>query len=201
MARNGDIDLTEERTLEKSLRCMSRKCAQIVMPIETLLDFEQLTVEDVSGRLKAVHVDATLFLVHGCIELQQDIGEGVKGPSFPLSRSAGSAELHLDEPCTYAFLDKGAANDKIDGWYLDTGATHHMTGRYEFFSDLDSGVKGSIKFEIKGVGSVIFKAKTWEHHLLTGVYYILALKNSIISIGQLDKNGSWVEIEDGMMRI
>jgi hypothetical protein len=33
------------------------------------------------------------------------------------------------------------------------------------------------------------------------VYYILALRNSIISIGQLDENGSWVEIEDGVLRI
>ena len=38
-----------------------------------------------------------------------------------------------------------------------------MTGRREFFSDLDSGVKGSVKFsdasavEIKGVGWIIFK--------------------------------------------
>ena len=64
-----------------------------------------------------------------------------------------------------------------------------MTGRHEFFSNLDSGVKGSIKFgdafavEIKGVCSVIFKAKTREHRLLTKVYYILALRNSIISVG------------------
>ena len=82
-----------------------------------------------------------------------------------------------------------------------------MTGRHEFFSDLDSGVKGSIKFgdastvEIKGVDSIIFKAKTGEHHLLTSMYYIPALRNSIISIGQLDKNGSRVEIEDGVLRI
>jgi hypothetical protein len=33
------------------------------------------------------------------------------------------------------------------------------------------------------------------------VYYILALRNSIINIGQLDENGSWVEIEDGVLRI
>jgi hypothetical protein len=82
-----------------------------------------------------------------------------------------------------------------------------MIGWREFFFDLDSGVKGSVKFgdtstvEIKGVGSVIFKAKTGEHRLLTWVYYISALRNSIISIGQLDKNNSWVEIEDGMLRI
>jgi hypothetical protein len=82
-----------------------------------------------------------------------------------------------------------------------------MTGPREFFSDLDSSVKGFVKFsnastiEIKGVGSVIFKAKTGEHCLLTGVYYNPALKNSIISVGQLDENSLWVEIEDGVLHI
>ena len=51
------------------------------------------------------------------------------------------------------------------------------------------------------VDSVIFKAKTGDHRLLAGVYYIPALRSSIISVGQLDKNGSPVEIEDGMLRI
>jgi hypothetical protein len=120
---------------------------------------------------------------------------------------AGSAHLHLDKPCAHAFLGKGTDDDKIKGWYLDTGATHHMTCRREFFSDLDSSVKGSVKFgdasaiEIKGVGLIIFKAKTGEHCLLTGVYYIPALRNSIISVGQLDENGSRVEVEDGVLRI
>ena len=131
----------------------------------------------------------------------------MKGPSFPLSGSTGSVELHLDEPLAHAFLDKGTADDKINGWYLDTGATHHITGRRKFFFDLDSSVKGSVKFgdasvvEIKGIGSVVFKAKMGEHCLLIGVYYILALKNCIISVGWLDENCSWVEIEDDVLRI
>ena len=54
MARNGDTDLTEERAVEKFLRCMPKRYAQIVMSIETLLDFEQVSMEDVIGRLKAV---------------------------------------------------------------------------------------------------------------------------------------------------
>ena len=54
MARNGDTDLTEERAVEKFLRCMPRKYAQIVMSIEMLLDFEQLTIKDVTGRLNVV---------------------------------------------------------------------------------------------------------------------------------------------------
>jgi hypothetical protein len=82
-----------------------------------------------------------------------------------------------------------------------------MTGRREFFTKLDSDVRGSVKFgdasdvEIKGVGSVIFAAESGEHRLLTGVYYIPALRNSIISLGQLDESGSRVEIKDGVMRI
>jgi hypothetical protein len=55
--------------------------------------------------------------------------------------------------------------------------------------------------EIKGVGSVVFTAKTGEHQLLTGVYYIPALRNSIISLGQLDESSSRVEIEHGVLRI
>jgi transposase InsO family protein len=55
--------------------------------------------------------------------------------------------------------------------------------------------------EIKGVGSVFFTAESGEHRLLTGVYYIPVLRNSIISLGQLDESGSHVEIKDGVMRI
>jgi hypothetical protein len=82
-----------------------------------------------------------------------------------------------------------------------------MTGRREFFTELDSDVRGSVKFgnasdvEINCASSVIFTTESGEHRLLTGVYYIPALRNSIISLGQLDENGSRVEIKDGVMRI
>jgi hypothetical protein len=82
-----------------------------------------------------------------------------------------------------------------------------LTGRQKFFTDLNSSIQGRVKFEdassmeIKGVGSVIFTAEFGEHRLLTGVYYIPALRNSIISLGQLDENGSGVEVKDGVMRI
>jgi hypothetical protein len=128
--------------------------------------------------------------MHGSIELH----------SRPALVATG---LHLDEPRAHVFLGNGSSDDKIDGWYLDIGATHHMIGRREFFSGLDSGVRGSVKFgyasaaEIKGIGAVIFIAKTGEHRLLIGVYYIPALRKSIISLGLLDENGSRVEIEHG----
>jgi hypothetical protein len=138
--------------------------------------------------------EPALLLAHASIKLS-------------LAASAAAALLHLDEPRAHALLDDGSSSDKTDGWCLDTGATHHMTGRREFFTELDSDVRGSVKFgdasgvEIKGIGSIIFTAESSEHRLLTGVYYIPALRNSIISLGQLDESGSPVEIKDEVMGI
>ncbi|XP_072148455.1 uncharacterized protein [Setaria viridis] len=138
--------------------------------------------------------ELALLLAHASIELT------------PVA-SAAAVLLHLDEPRAHAFLGDGSSNDKIEGWCLDTGATQHMTDRREFFTELDSSVRGTIKFgdasdiEIKGVGSVIFTAESGEHRLLTGVYYIPTLRNSIISLGQLEENDSRVVINDGVMKI
>jgi hypothetical protein len=137
--------------------------------------------------------EPALLLAHASIELSP-------------AASAAAALLHLDEPRAHALLGDGSSSNKTDGWCLNTGATHHMTGRWEFFTELDSDVRGSVKFgdasdvEIKGVNSIIFAAESGEHRLLTGVYYIPALRNSIISLGQLDESGSRVE-KDGVMRI
>jgi hypothetical protein len=95
----------------------------------------------------------------------------------------------------------------LNGWYLDSGATHHMTGRRELFSDLDTSVRGTVRFgdasrvEIQSVGSIVFHAKNGEHRVLQGVYFIPALRNSIMSLGQLDEGGSKVEINHGVLRI
>jgi hypothetical protein len=141
-----------------------------------------------------VEEEPALLLAHASIELSP-------------AASAAATLLHLDEPRAHALLSDDSSNDKTDGWCLDTGATHHMTGRREFFTELDSDVRGSVMFgdasgvKIKGVGSVIFATESGEYRLLTEVYYIPALRNSIISLGQLDESGSRVEIKDGVMRI
>jgi hypothetical protein len=82
-----------------------------------------------------------------------------------------------------------------------------MTGHHELFTDLDTSAKGIVwfsdesKVETHSVGSIIFEAKTGEHRVLHGVYYIPALRNLIMILGQLDEGGSKVEIEDGVLRI
>jgi hypothetical protein len=98
-----------------------------------------------------VEEEPALLLAHASIELSP-------------AASTAAALLHHDEPRAHALLGDGSSSNKTDGWCLDTGATHHMTGRQEFFTELDSDVRGSVKFgdasgvEIKGVDSVIFAA-------------------------------------------
>jgi hypothetical protein len=58
--------------------------------------------------------EPALLLAHASIELS------------PVA-SAIAALLHLDEPRAHALLGNSSSSDKIDGWCLDTGATHHMT--------------------------------------------------------------------------
>ena len=54
MVRNGDTDLDEERAVEKFLRCMPKRYEQLVFSIETLLDLQDLSINDVVGRFKVV---------------------------------------------------------------------------------------------------------------------------------------------------
>lgn len=92
-------------------------------------------------------------------------------------------------------------------WVLDIGATNHMTGARSAFSDLDTGVHGTVWFgdgsvaEIEGSGTVLFNCKNGEHRALTGVFYLPRLAANIISVGQLDEGGCCIELEYGVLRI
>ena len=82
-----------------------------------------------------------------------------------------------------------------------------MTGAKSAFSELDSGIRGMVKFgdgsvvEIEGHDTILFVDKGGNHHKLTGVYFIPRLKANIVSLGQLDKVGCHISIKRGLFRI
>ena len=85
-------------------------------------------------------------------------------------------------------------------WYLDSGASNHMNGSKAAFFELDGDVTGTVKLgdgsrgAFRGRDTIIFRCQNGEHRALTDVYYILQLRSSFISIGQLDEHGSEVLI-------
>jgi len=52
--RNGDTNLDEGRGVEKFLRCMPKRYEQLVFSIETLLDLQDLSIDDVARQFKVV---------------------------------------------------------------------------------------------------------------------------------------------------
>jgi hypothetical protein len=94
------------------------------------------------------------------------------------------------------YLAKNEQRD--DSWFLDTGASNHMTSYRSVFAELDMGVTGTEKLgdgsvvEIKGRGTVLFACTNGEHRALSDVYFIPHLRSNIVSLGQLDENGCQV---------
>ena len=109
--------------------------------------------------------------------------------------------VNLDEPRAQVHLGR-AGDEQEQRWYLDSGASNHMTGSKAAFSELDGNVTGAVRFGdgsrvvIRGRGTIIFRCQNGEHRALTDVYYIPQLRSSIISIGQLDERGSEVLIKE-----
>ncbi|KAI3800975.1 hypothetical protein L1987_29075 [Smallanthus sonchifolius] len=87
-------------------------------------------------------------------------------------------------------------------WYLDNGASNHMTGMQCVFASLDKKVGGNVRFgdgscvEIEGRGSVILDCNNDEQRLLTNVYFIPKLRSNILSLGQATENGCEIRMKD-----
>ncbi|GJR27081.1 zinc finger, CCHC-type containing protein [Tanacetum coccineum] len=94
------------------------------------------------------------------------------------------------------------ASEDASIWYLDNGASNHMTGTKSHFRDINESITGRIRFgdgsyvQIKGRGSILLGCKNNEQKIVSDVYYIPNLKSNIISLGQLTEIGCKI-IMDG----
>lgn len=102
-------------------------------------------------------------------------------------------------------LSKQDVKSDSNVWYLDNGASNHMSGQRSKFCVLDEGITGRVRFgdgstvEIKGRGSVMLKCRDGKERVLNEVYFIPNLRNNIISIGQLSEDGNKVVIRGEYM--
>ncbi|KAG7558463.1 Zinc finger CCHC-type [Arabidopsis thaliana x Arabidopsis arenosa] len=80
-------------------------------------------------------------------------------------------------------------------WYLDNGASNHMTGDKRYFDRLDETISGKVRFgddsriDIKGKGTIAFTDANGRPRIMTEVYFIPDLKSNIISLGQATESG------------
>ena len=91
--------------------------------------------------------------------------------------------------------EKFETNAGENMWYLDNGASNHMTGDKRYFSSIDKAITGKVRFgddsriDIRGKGTISFIDMNGESRKMTDVYYIPALRSNIISLGQATEAG------------
>lgn len=96
----------------------------------------------------------------------------------------------------------GGNSKSTDIWYLDNGASNHMTGDKSKFHDLEEAVTGSVKFgdgstvNIMGKGTIMFNCRGGDQWALQEVYYIPKLCSNLVSLGQLTETGHKVVMDE-----
>ncbi|KAD1826795.1 hypothetical protein E3N88_42252 [Mikania micrantha] len=94
-----------------------------------------------------------------------------------------------------------------DIWYLDNGASNHMTGCKDLFAELEEKVTGQVRFgngskvQIRGKGTLLFDSKNGDQFVLPNVYYIPALHNNIMSLGQMTEDGYDVRMTKDYLKV
>nr|GEV59768.1 zinc finger, CCHC-type [Tanacetum cinerariifolium] len=92
-------------------------------------------------------------------------------------------------------------------WYLDNGASNHMTGVREHIKELNEKVSGKVRFrdglyiKIKGKDSILIECDDEKQRIISHVHYISDLKSNLLSLGQFTKIGCKVVMEDDELRL
>nr|GEX75304.1 zinc finger, CCHC-type [Tanacetum cinerariifolium] len=148
-------NLDESLLVRKLLDSTPDRFIQIVVSIEQTNDLDDITLDEIVGKLKAFE-ERIKFQKEGQVESQENLlfahGEhSGKGRRF--SKRGGQIQ-----PGKYATADTSI-------WYLDNGESNHMTGTKSHFRDIDESVTGRVHFgdgsyvQIKGRGSILVGAE------------------------------------------
>ncbi|XP_058784891.1 uncharacterized protein LOC131659762 [Vicia villosa] len=92
-------------------------------------------------------------------------------------------------------------------WYLDSGCSTHMTGRRDWFVQINQVAKNKVKFAddstlmAEGVGDVLIEKKDGGHSMIKDVLYIPGIKCNLLSVGQLLEKGYNIRLEDKILRV
>ena len=89
-------------------------------------------------------------------------------------------------------------------WYLDSGASFHMTGDKELFSDLEEkdlqmhiemGNDG--RYSATRIGTITFERESGKPFQLKDVMHVPGLKKNLVSVAMLEDKSYDVVFSDG----
>lgn len=94
-----------------------------------------------------------------------------------------------------------------DNWVLDSGSSHHICSRREWFSSYKE-CEGKMvtlpdgrNVKIKGIGEVVIRLHDGQVRKFGDVRYIPKIKRNLISVGRLDKLGYTAIAQNGSLEV
>ncbi|XP_076956912.1 uncharacterized protein LOC143632230 [Bidens hawaiensis] len=169
----------ERRLVQKFFTSLPSRFIQVVASFEQVLDLKTVGFEDVVGRFHANRVgvtgkvrteDMVVDVVVKTMVHKEGLMKGIneRCPERRKDKQANLANAKEKDPSLYMVRrvqekmylneqkvipkDYEGGSDEQDLWYLDNGASNHMTGNVSFFSELNKRVGGKVKF---GDGSYV----------------------------------------------
>ena len=146
---------------------------------------------------KAEEKEHSVLLAETALPGQLQYSSDNRAPRVLLKEAGTVPELHLAE----------GGNPTGNIWYLDNGASNHMTGDLQKFKDLDHGITGKVRFgddstvTIHGKGTIVFQGKFGDQWILSDVYYIPRLRSNLISLGQLTEIGHKILLDENELEV
>ncbi|XP_074364358.1 uncharacterized protein LOC141705209 [Apium graveolens] len=173
MKRNGE-SLDDVRVMEKIIRSLMRKFDYVVTSIEESKDFSTISIDELVGSLQAHEqrmnqYDDTSHL-EKALQSKVSIGEsssssssgrgrggfrgcyrGGRGRGKTITESGRKKSFcrskRRQSIGTAMFLTYNGNEEKEENvWYLDSGASNHMTGHKDLFTEIDETISGEVTF-------------------------------------------------------
>ena len=89
-------------------------------------------------------------------------------------------------------------------WFLDSGASFHMTGDRDLFSDLEEKYLGvhiemsdDGRYSATGISTISFERESGKPFILKEVMHVPVLKKNLISVAMLEDKGYDVVFSEG----
>ena len=109
-------------------------------------------------------------------------------------------DQNLDVRLFMAEADTATEEDELDIWFMDSGASSHMSGKKKWFRNFkesNSGVKvylgDNSGYEIKGHGDVLVTLPDGNIRNISDVWYVLGIKKNLISVSKITDQDLKVE--------
>ncbi|GKA77382.1 hypothetical protein Tco_0783843 [Tanacetum coccineum] len=163
--------------VRKLLNAVPDRYLQIVASIEQYSDLGEMSRKK-DGRLKAYRILPPNCYKRTKTHERSNLVEEELEPTLLMAILDNEREV-VDQEVSLHEEDVGYKETTKDSqWYLDNGASNHMTGMRDHFENLDEKVSGRVKFgdgsyiEIKGKGSIVIECDDGKQRIISHVYYL-----------------------------